>query len=263
MRCFVLLLAAFKAAMLVSPACAQNERPRIFIEDLLEVDAEESREDEAARCRAIAGRFAQTAESVLSRRINELDAYCRLTAKQRRRLELAARGTARKTGEKFVARVGHAEAIDSPLLSRARLETIREEMIKAARAPETVEMWTKAVESTLDEQQRAELQRNLDARERFLKRRWVVNAVFEIERSARLTIEQREVVVESLTDWVRENAIPKRQTARRGPWKEIPAEVMTTLVFEKLDRERVERLLDLAPQSLRLELIPRANKEQP
>ena len=124
----------------------------------------------------------------------------------------------------------------------------------AVSAPETDQLWRRAVDTTLSEQQREELRKNEDARNAFRRQLWVHNAVAEIDDSTQLLYTQRNELMRRLAEWAAANPLPPPNRARRSAWRWLPEDDVLTLVLPTLDPPRRAQVVAVAPIDVRRRL---------
>lgn len=239
-----------------------QEQPLARLREALTVSKEELRNDQFATCEAMAKRYGITVRVRLEKQITSLDVYCDLTEKQQRRLELGTVGSARKVGSRLIKEVAETANIESHAEALKELTRIRDEMQRLMSNPEQSSFWTKAVDSTLTDEQKQTLATEKAARAAFRKRAWVVQTVEEIDSEILLMTNQRQRLLALFEEWVGENEIPTIQRGRRGPWKMLPEAVVTELVVPKLDAKRARLLLAIAPHSVKEKLNQNADSNK-
>ena len=214
----------------------------------------------------MAERYGQSVQARLQQRVEYLDAYCGLSDKQRRRLEVATLGPSRTTGKQLQKRVGATVEIKDHTQARKELAKIRAEIDNALTKPFMSSFWKKTVESTLSEDQFKQLRENEKRRDEFARKAWVYKAVDQTDRDILLTGAQRDALLKQLEAYIKDNAIPVEQRGRRGAWRSIPEDVVARVVFPELDDLRRQKLIAIAPYRMREELTKKflsAQDEEP
>jgi hypothetical protein len=234
------------------PEKQDKEKPaEPVLNDLLGVNDAGLRNDEFARLKAMAERYGQSAQVLLQKRIDTLDAYCGLTEKQKRRLQVATRGAARTTGKRLLKDVEATAKIQDNKEARKKLSAISQEIDGLLRKPATSSFWKKTIETTLTGEQREGLKRNEEKRRAFERKVWVYKVVDETDRDVLLLSKQRQALLEALTKWIEKNPIPAVQRGRRSAWKWLPEDVVIGTLIPNFDEVRVRSLIGVAPYRLR------------
>lgn len=234
------------------PVKQDKKKPaEVMLDDLLGVNDAQLRKDEFARLKAMAERYGRTAQVLLEKRIDYLDAYCGLTEKQKRRLQVATRGAMQRTGKRLLKDVEATAEIRNHPDARKKLSVISQEIDRLLREPTASAFWKKTIETTLTREQRDGLDRNERERREFERKVWVFKVVDETDRDVLLLSEQRKALLAALTDWVQENSIPALQRGRRGAWKFLPEDAVTDTLIPHFDNLRTRRLIAVAPYRLR------------
>lgn len=234
----------------------QQEKPNenFRVEDLLEIDFESQRKDAFARATAVAKRYEGSSIRGFETATSELDAYCKLSEPQRRKLQLAVRGAAKRASQSFQQEVDATASIKSHEEAYTALAGLFSRMQTALAAPTQSSFWQNVVRKTLTAEQSDLLKKNRQARTAFLKEAWVMDVVRETDRYARLQFDQRTRLRARLTDWVRGNELPELKRSYRGPWKYVRHGNPAAAILDELDERRRTQLIKIAPQDLRDEL---------
>ena len=245
------------------PEKQDKKKPaELMLNDLLGVNDAGLRKDEFARLKAVAERYGRSAQVLLEKQIDYLDAYCGLTEKQKRRLQVATRGATRTTGKRLLKDVEATAEIKNNKDARKKLSAISQEIDGLLKEPTASSFWKKTIESTLTGEQREGLKRNEEKRREFERKVWVFKVVDETDRDVLLLSEQRQALLESLTKWIQENPIPALQRGRRSAWKWLPESVVIETLIPTFDKVRVRRLIAVAPYRLREPLQKKYLSEQ-
>ncbi|MFK7819815.1 MAG: hypothetical protein AB8G99_13930, partial [Planctomycetaceae bacterium] len=239
--------------VLANPAISQEKM--IEARDLLGINGSKIRKDNFAAVKAMAERYSVSVRVRLEKQIGRLDAYCGLSDKQRRRLELATLGSAKTVGKRYLKRLLDTERIEGDEEAVKQITLLRDEVQQSLSSPEKTSFWLKSVESTLTDDQKEELAKNRAARLAFQKRAWVLRAVDEIDSEILLLIDQREQLVKIFEKWIAENPIPTMARGRRAAWKMFPEDLVPSLIFPHLDEKRSRALVTVAPHHLRERLL--------
>ncbi len=232
----------------------EQKKARPDLVDLVETTPEELFADEFARSSAIAKRYESSSRKNFQKAVAELEAYCDLTDRQRRRMQLAVQGASKKTGEKFIRQVAETKELKDIDRANSVLLGVRQRMQTALADPTITSFWKNTIEKTLTDEQLNAVKENQQARVDFQKQAWVYDSVREVDRFTSLRLEQRDAILKRLREWIRNNDIPPIHRARRGPWKFVPKEPMFDVVMTGLDEGRRSRLIEMAPHAVREEV---------
>ena len=149
----------------VKPQQPEKAGLEFRLEELLNIDFESQRKDLFARCSAIAERYEASSESSFAAAISELEAYCRLDKQQRRKLDLAVRGSAKHASRKFQQEVEATARIKSHQEAYNTLSQLASRMRDALANPTRSSFWQTAIQRTLTAEQLQRLKQNREAQD--------------------------------------------------------------------------------------------------
>ncbi len=170
-----------------------------------------------AACRAGIKQAKLRAQKALQDEAAWLGSTYKLTEKQSRRLDLAIKGSQRKWFRAELAQIKNLESQDWTDDNEEKFMEQLKQLFLSSQFAQTEQhkdsLWTNAVQSTLDETQFADYQREVSARAKFQREAEITSAILAINKPARLSIAQRKQLRSTLNAY----SGPITQRSGRAP----------------------------------------------